>query len=133
MSDQRDMLRVLSGLLHYELATDYPAMLWRAKKQLIHLDRALDEAEARVDGLRRISERTELEYSVFDGRISGQTDRIKGLRQQVSNLLQQQERKINQMAVDSIRAQQKHIVQLRLNARFELAKIYDELAANDEQ
>ncbi|MEM7562258.1 MAG: hypothetical protein AAF353_04305, partial [Pseudomonadota bacterium] len=60
----------------------------------------------------------------------GQIDRIRGLRTEVSRLLSRQENRINQMAIESIREQQKHIVQLRLNARFELAKLYDKLAAD---
>ena len=125
---QQDMLRLLSGLLHYELATDYPVRRWRARKQLIHLDRALGDAEERAARLRRIAEIGELEFSAFENRIVGQQDRIGDLRRRVSNLLGQQEQLINRMAIDAIRDQQRHIVQLRLNARFELAKLYDRLA-----
>ncbi len=132
MGYQRDMLRLLSGLLRYELATDYPARFWKVKKQLIGLDRALEEANARVAGLRRITERTDLEFGVFEARISGQQDRIRGLRRQVGELLGKQERLINRMAIDEIRAQQQHVVKLRLNARFELAKLYDRLAATND-
>ncbi|MCP4389367.1 MAG: hypothetical protein GY802_13815, partial [Gammaproteobacteria bacterium] len=61
-SYQQDMARLLSGLLQYQLATDYPQRRWKAKKQLIHLDRALAESSYRVDSLRRIAERTELNF-----------------------------------------------------------------------
>jgi hypothetical protein len=123
------MLRLLSGLLDYELATDYPVRFWKVKKQLIHLDRALFESETRVLDLRRITESADREFDEFQDRISGQTDRISNLRNKVATLLSQQEQHINQMAIDAIRQQQQHIVQLRLNARFELAKLYDKLAA----
>ncbi len=126
---QQDMFRLLSGLLRYELETDFPVRFWKTKKQLILLDRALAESEQRVDGLRRITERTDLEFGLFEGRISGQTERISQLRSKVSTLLSSQEQLINQMAIDAIRQQQQHIVQLRLNARFELAKIFDRMAA----
>jgi hypothetical protein len=126
---QQDMLRVLSGLLQYELATDYPVRRWKAKKQLILLDRALAESAYRVDSLRRIAERTELNFSFFQQRIDGQSERIRNLRSGVSELLTLQERHINQLAIESIQQQQQHVVQLRLNARFELAKLYDKLAA----
>ena len=121
---------MLSGLLRYELETDFPVRFWKTKKQLILLDRALAESEQRVDALRRITERTDLEFGLFEGRISGQTERISRLRSKVSTLLSSQEQLINQMAIDAIRQQQQHIVQLRLNARFELAKIFDRMAAD---
>ena len=126
---QQDMFRLLSGLLNYELATDFPVRFWKSKKQLILLDRALSESEQRAKDLRGISERTDLEFSFFDDRISGQTQRIRDLRNRVTTLLTAQEKLINQMAINEIRRQQQHIVQLRLNARFELAKLYDRMAA----
>jgi hypothetical protein len=126
---QQDMLRLLSGLLNYQLATEYPARLWQARKQMLQLNSALDVAEARALKLRQITQQTDLEFSGFDNRIRGQSARIEGLRERVDKLLQQQENRINEMATEAIREQQQHIVQLRLNARFELARIYDKLAA----
>lgn len=126
---QQDMFRLLSGLLNYELATDFPVRFWKSKKQLILLDRALSESQQRAADLRGISQRTDLEFGFFDDRIKGQTQRIRDLRNRVTTLLAAQEKLINQMAINEIRRQQQHIVQLRLNARFELAKLYDRMAA----
>jgi len=125
---QQDMFRLLSGLMHYEMATDYPVRFWKTRKQLIQLDRALLRANYRMSTLGRITERTANDFEIFDGLIDGQSERIEGLRDKVSGLLIKQEQLINQLAIDEIRRQQIHIVQLRLNARFELAKLYDELA-----
>jgi len=125
---QQDMLRLLSGLLNYRLATEYPARIWKVRKQLIQLDRALGETEYRVESLRQITERTERNFAIFQQRISGQSQKIAALRERVARTLKQQEQHINQLAIDAIRAQQQHIVQLRLNARFEIARIHDKLA-----
>jgi tetratricopeptide (TPR) repeat protein len=129
MDYQQDMFRVLSGLMHYEMAIDFPVRFWKAKKQLIQLDRALLQTKTRVASLGRITERTESDIAEFQGRISGQTGRIAALRQRVDGLLQQQEQLINKLGIDALDAQQQHVKQLRLNARFELARIYDKLAA----
>ena len=125
---QQQMLQLLSGLLSYQLATDYPRRLWKSRKQLIQLDHALDEADDRVLGLRRITDRTQLDLTDFRGRISGQAGKISAIGTRVAGLLKQQEQRINQLAIDAIRTQQQHVRQLRLNARFELARIYDKLA-----
>ena len=127
--DQQDMLRLLSGLLDYQLATEYPTRLWKARKQLLQLDRALGEARDRASKLRRITSETEVDFKIFERRIGDPAQRIENLRLRVNGLLQQQEQHINRLAVDAIRSQQQHIVQLRLNARFELARIYDKLSA----
>ena len=126
--DQQEMLSLLSGLLNFELATDYPRRIWKSKKQLIQLDRALSEADERVIGLGHITARTQLDLADFRGRINGQAEKISALGNRVTGLLKQQEQRINQLAIEAIRAQQQHIVQLNLNARFELARIYDKLA-----
>ncbi len=130
---QQDMHRLLAGLLNYELATDFPVRLWRAKKQLIALDRALDESNQRAADLRRIAARGEAEFVAFERRIGGQQSRITRLRQNVTQLLARQESHINRLAIDAIRQQQRHVAQLRLNARFELAKLYDRIAAEQPQ
>jgi hypothetical protein len=126
--DQQEMLRMLSGLMNYRFATDYPRRIWQSKKQLIHLDRALAEADERVVGLRRITDRTQLDLSEFRDRISGQSGKIGGLRVRVADLLKQQEQQINRLTIDAIQVQQEHVRKLMLNARFELARIYDKLA-----
>jgi hypothetical protein len=126
---QQDMLRVLSGLLQYEIETDYPARFWKVRKQLNQLNQALEESQVRAESLRQIGERTEFEFDLYQGRIDGQLDRIRNLRGKVDRLMKQQEQHINRLAIAEIRRQQQHIVQLRLNARFELAKLYDKLAA----
>ncbi len=125
---QQDMFRLLSGLLNYEMETDYPVRFWKTRKQLILLDRALLKANYQVSALGQITERTANDFEIFEGLIDGQADRIESLRDRVSGLLKKQEQYINKLAIDEIRRQQLHIVQLRLNARFELAKLYDELA-----
>ena len=127
--DQQKMLRLISGLLNYQLAIDYPSRIWKSRKQLILLDRALDEADGRVVGLGRITDRTQSDLADFRDRISGQAGRISALGTRVAQLLQQQEQHINQLAIEAIRSQQQHVLQLRLNARFELARIYDKLSA----
>jgi len=93
----------------------------------------MQESEIKVGELRRITDRSDTEFAEFDRRISGQLQRIQGMRDRVVDLLQRQEQHINKLAVDAIRQQQRHIVQLRLNARFELAKLYDELTAEPQE
>ena len=126
---QQDMFRLLSGLLHYEMETAYPVRFWKARKQLILLDQALLESRQRATELSRITEHTADDFGVFQGRIAGQSERIHDLRSKVDGLIEKQELHINQLAVDEIRQQQLHIVKLRLNAHYELAKLYDKLAA----
>ena len=128
-AEQRDKLRIVSGLLDYQLATEFPVRFWQTKKQLILLDRAIADGERAAQSLRQIVARNEQKFDGFQRRIDGQLERIRRLREQVGGLLQRQEQHINRLAINAIRRQQEHVTGLRLNARFELAKLYDKLAA----
>jgi hypothetical protein len=127
IDSQLDMHRMLSGILHWEISTDYAPRFWKAKKQLLALNKALDEANQRVQTLHQLTQSTRLGFVEFDTRINGQEQKIKNVKQRVTDLIAKQEARINQIAIAAIEQQQRHIIQLRLNARYSLARLYDSL------
>jgi hypothetical protein len=127
IDSQSDMYRIMSGILHWQISTDYNPRYWKAKKQLLALDKALDEANQRAHKLHKITQTTRLRFVEFDTRINGQQQKIENLKQRVADLIVKQEAHINQLAIEAIEQQQHHIIQLRLNARYSLARLYDSL------
>lgn len=127
IDSQSDMYRMLSGILHWDISTDYAPRYWKAKKQLLALDKALDEAKQRTQTLQQITQTTRLGFVEFDNRINGQEQKIRNFKQRVTDLIVKQEARINQIAIAAIAQQQRHIIQLRLNARYSLARLYDSL------
>ncbi len=126
---QADMHRLFSGLLDWQISTEYAPRYWRAKKQLIALDKALAESGQRAQSLRQITDLSHNRFAEFEHRIDGQDLRIKSLYQRVVKLVKQQESRINQLAIRAIQQQQQHITQLRLNARYSLARLYDSMVS----
>ncbi|MCP4490854.1 MAG: tetratricopeptide repeat protein [Gammaproteobacteria bacterium] len=126
---QRDMQRLFNGLLHWQIATDYAPRLWSAKKQLIKLDQALATAKQRADSIRLLGNTSSQHFDEFDHQINDKNEHISGLKQSVDNLAQRQLRRINKFAIAAIKTQQQHIVQLRLNTRYALARLYDSLVS----
>ena len=126
---QADMHRLLSGLLVWQISTDFAPRYWKAKKQLQELDRALLKSEKRAQSLHRITSLSRSRFSEFEHRIDGQARKIKGLYQRVDKLVKRQEANINQLAIKGIQQQQTHIAKLRLNARYSLARLYDSLVS----
>ena len=102
---------------------------WQAKKQLLALDEALAESGQRAQSLRQITDLSRARFDEFEHRIHGQDLRIKALYQRVGKLIKRQETRINQLAINAIQEQQQHITQLRLNARYSLARLYDSLVS----
>jgi hypothetical protein len=126
---QADMHRLLSGLLNWQISTDYAPRYWQAKKQLLALDKALAESVRLSQSLGQITDLSRNRFAEFEHRIDGQDQRIKALYQRVGKLIERQESRINQLAVSAIQQQQQHITQLRLNARYSLARLYDSLVS----
>ncbi len=125
ISNQKDRHRLLSGLLDWEISTSYAPRLWAAQKQLNYLDQALSIATSRADSLRQVNRNSQQTFADLDFRIKAQKGRISGLIQRVTDLLERQEKQINRVAIAAIDEQMQHIVQLRLNARYSLARLYD--------
>jgi len=126
-AEEQDMHRLLSGLLHWQISTDYAPRLWSARKQLIELDRALEISQQRANSLRQISDNSLQRFDGFETRIKDKEERIKAVKQQINDLVERQQRRINRLATDAIAQQQQHIIQLRLNTRYALARLYDTL------
>ncbi len=126
-SDKQDMHRLLNGLLSWQIRTSYATRLWTAKKQFIGLDTALSSASTRAESLRQIGVDSISRFDQFKARISTQRGKIGGLIERVANLMNRQEERINLLAISTIELQKQHIIQLRLNARYSLARLYDKL------
>jgi len=126
---QADMHRLLSGLLVWQISTDFAPRYWKAKKQLLELNRAMLKSEQRAQSLHQITNLRRSRFSEFEHRIDGQSRKIKGLYQRVDRLVKRQEAHINQLAIKGIQQQQTHIAKLRLNARYSLARLYDSLVS----
>jgi hypothetical protein len=130
IDSEADMQRLLSGILDWQISTDYAPRIWQAKKQLRELDQALAESRQRALSLRQLTDLSHARFAEFEHRIEGQDSRVKSLYQRVDKLIKRQESRINQLALSAIQQQQQHTTQLRLNARYSLARLYDSLVSN---
>ena len=130
--NQQDMYRLLSGLLDWEISTDYQPRLWRARKQLLALDRALLISNQRSLSIGQITQKNKTQYDAFQRRIEGQSEKLNRLGDRVNTLLKRQATRINQMAISAIAEQQQHLQQLRLNSRYAVAKLYDKLTGEQQ-
>jgi hypothetical protein len=126
---EADMHRLLSGLLDWQISTDYAPRLWQARKQLHALDRAMLESEQRAQSLGQLTDLSRARFAEFEHRIDGQDARIKNLYERVGKLINRQESRINRLAISAIQQQQQRIIQLRLNARYSVARLYDSLVS----
>jgi len=127
LSEENEKYRLLSGLLYWDISTDFPRRYWQVLHQLQLLDRALKKAETSAASLQQASSINVVKLNDFDQRISGQDSDIQRLVITTSRLIDEQQQLINNLAIQVIQQRKQHLLQLRLNARYSLTRLYDEI------
>jgi tetratricopeptide (TPR) repeat protein len=127
MSEARQKYRLMTGLLDYQLETEFPARYWVLQRQLQLLDRALDKAKQATRSLVLSAQQNELRLADFDQRIEGQQNLTDQQIQRVDRLLMLQRDHINKLAIAEIERRKQHTRSLRLSARYSAARLLDDL------
>lgn len=131
LSDEIYKLKIMSGILHWEISTDYPRRYWRLFNQLQLLDRALETARQSATSLQQASAINELKLTDFNQRIEGQSSEVERMEINSAQLIDQQEQLINLLAIEAIESRELHLTQLRLSARYSLTRLYDGMSRQE--
>lgn len=124
--DARAKLRLLRGVLAWEMEKSFPARVWQVRKNLRDVDRSLAKAEllrAEVEAALLSEPRRFDEFSERIGAISPRIDRLLG---QLNALLTLQQQEVNRIAVTELEARKTRLDTYTVQARFALASIYDQ-------
>ena len=126
LSDEKKKYRLLSGLLQWNLNTEFPRRYWKVLNQLQLLDRALEKTKSSATSLQQASAINELKLVDFQQRIPGQDREIERMEIKTSQLIEQQQQLINKLAIEVIEYRKAHVTQLQLSARYSLTRLHDE-------
>ena len=123
--DPQKKLRLLRGVLLWEMEGSFPARVWRQKKDLREIGRALDQARRLRDqaAAALVSEPENL--TEFAARIRNLAPRIDSLIARLIDLTELQQEEVNRIAVGELEARKKRLDSYTVQARFALAGIYD--------
>jgi tetratricopeptide (TPR) repeat protein len=130
--EMRAKYRFLRGLLLWDLRRDYKARLWAERKALGDLDRQLREAQRRHHQVTSSRDDWPQKFTALTARIDGLRPRVLGLQQSAQAALSEQQRFLQDIAVEELRAQRDRLNTYTVQARFALASIYDRAAARVE-
>jgi hypothetical protein len=128
VTEARDKHRLLRGVLLWNLDRDFKARLWRERRSLHELERAVNEAgkrRYRVDAARRAAP---AEFDAFVARIAALEPRIEALRGRVTVALEAQHDQLQALAVERLEEQKARLDTYTVQARFALATLYDRAA-----
>ena len=121
----RDKIRLLKGVLQWNLERDFGDRLWRIRRNLRQSGEALVGTQR---SRRQIDETMRLEPLRFDelsNRVYGLAPRIEGTKMRVEDALSRQRAFLQSIAVGELQAQKQRLDIYTVQARFALAAIYD--------
>ncbi len=129
VEEVRDKIRLLKGVLQWQLERDFKDRLWRARKNLRQAGEAL---VATKRSRRQIDESMRTEpgrFAEFSDRVYSLAPRIEDMQLQVEEALRKQRGFLQSIAVGELQAQKQRLDIYTVQARFALAAIYDVAAS----
>jgi len=131
LDPMRDKVRLLRGVLYWQLNESYKARIWTTRRSLRELDAALKQMEKRWLLVQQARRNMPNNTEAFATRVAALTPRIEALGARLAAAGRAQGEYLAAIAVDELETQKERLASYQLQARFALATIYDR-AANAE-
>lgn len=127
ISEQKDKLRLMQGMLVWQINTDYASRLWEIRKSTKELDIVIKQMQSSIASLSNTWKEAPARHKYFLGEISQKNARIKQLHQDIENSIATQENIIASMALETANQYANRLKMLHDRALFAKARIYDSL------
>lgn len=124
----RDKLRLIKGVLYWDLKQSFRDRLYQQRRELRDLDKALAEANMRWLRVQQARESAPTTTGDFAVRISALQARLVELRGKLADAAEGQGRLLADIAVHELESQKQRMSEYEVQARFALASIYDRAA-----
>ncbi len=121
----KDKLRLAKGVLSWNLQQSYRARLYAQTRDLRTLDQALTEAHSRWLRVQRARESAPTTTGDFAARLAILQTRLTALRAHLAAASDTQGKLLSDRAISELEAQKERMAQYEVQARFELASMYD--------
>jgi hypothetical protein len=120
-----DRVRLLSGVLSWQLAQDAPARQWAATKALRDADEQIVQARARDEKLARAQREEPARLDALAARIDALQARLAALAPRVAALSGEQQQAVQGIATAELQRAQTRLAEYQTQARFAIAQLYD--------
>jgi hypothetical protein len=131
-SDQyRERLRLVKGVLAFHLDEAFKARVWQQRRAIKDLDLALVEAQNRWVRVQHARKSVPVNTGEFAARITALQARIAALQTRLVGTQERQNGYLAELAVAQLQQQKERLAAYRVQARFELASMYDRSQETD--
>jgi Tetratricopeptide repeat len=127
----RERLRLVKGVLLFRLDEAFKARVWQQRRAIKDLDLALREAQSRWVRVEHARKSAPTNTGEFATRIADLKARIDALSLRLTSTQQRQNSYLGDLAVAQLQAQKDRLATYRIQARFELAAMYDRAQDTD--
>ncbi|MES9812762.1 MAG: hypothetical protein ABW159_07830 [Candidatus Thiodiazotropha sp.] len=125
LAPQKEMARLMEGILTWRIATEHPARVWSLKKQMIELEQSIETAHQKESELARARAEAEGRFDAFSSRIEQLEKALPGLHRQVKALRQEETELLREMALERLEQRRSLINNYLVQARFGVANLLD--------
>ncbi len=125
LDDMRDKLRLLKGVMYWRLSESFKARLWNERRSVKELEASLVETQKRAVQVKQAREAMPSNTGGFATRVSAVEERMDQLELGLGKLSEKQANYLQDIAIRELEAQKHRIEIYQIQARYELAAIYD--------
>jgi hypothetical protein len=125
LAEVNDKLRLVRGVLLWDLKQSWNAGVYAQRRELKALDRALQEANSRWLRVQQARASVPTTTGDFAQRIAALQQRMSALRVHLAQASSDQQQLLSEIAIGELEAQKQRISDYEVQARFSLATIYD--------
>jgi hypothetical protein len=125
LQDQREVARLMRGILVWRSVTEHPQRIWSLKKQLAELDQALEKSRKLEADLARVREESKGRFEGYSRRIQTLEAAIPALLERVAKLRAHEREQLQLMAVETLEQRKTLLHDYLIQARFGVASLLD--------
>jgi len=130
LAEMREKHRLMKGVLYWRLSASFKARLWNERRSVKELEAALKETQRRAVMVRQARAGVPTNTGAYAGRVAEIRARMAKLQDRLADASERQNRFLQVLAIRELEGQKQRIATYQIQARYELAAIYDR-AAND--
>ena len=125
LAEMREKLHLMRGVVYWKLSASFKARLWNERRSVKELEAELKETQKRAVLVRQALAGVPTNTGAYEGRVAAIRARMDVLQQRLADVSAQQNRYLQALAIGELERQKQRISTYQIQARYELAAIYD--------
>lgn len=130
LAEMREKHRLMKGVMYWRLSASFKARLWNERRSVKELEASLAETQKRAAAVREAREGAPADTGGYATRVAAMVARIEQMQQRLVDVTDKQNRYLQNIAIRELESQKQRIVTYQVQARYELAAIYDKASSN---